>query len=79
MARLTKRQVEELVSTYDADPSAALLVALRIVLEDSTIDWRQATLKMPAYLPVDALQQRDITALDQLLTHMIENRDLQQP
>ena len=79
MARLTKRQVEQLVATYDADPPAALLVALRIVLNNTTIEWMEATLKMPAHISVDALHHKDITALDQLLTHLIECRDLQQP
>jgi len=79
VARLTKRQVEQLTSTYDADPSAALLDALRIVLNNNTIEWVEATLKMPAHISVDALLYKDITALDQLLTHLIEYRDLQQP
>ena len=79
MARLTKRQVEQLVATYDADPPAALLVALRIVLNNTTIEWMEATLKMPAHISVDALHHKDIAALDQLLTHLIECRDLQQP
>jgi hypothetical protein len=79
VARLTKRQVEQLISTYDTDPSAALLAALRIVLNNNTIEWVEATLKMPAHISVDALQHKDITVLDQLLTHLVECRDLQQP
>jgi hypothetical protein len=79
VARLTKQQVEQLTSTYDSDPQAALLVALRIVLNNTTIEWMEATHKMPAHISVDALHHKDITALDQLLTHLIECRDLQQP
>jgi hypothetical protein len=79
VARLTKRQVEQLTSTYDTDPTAALLVALRIVLEDNTIDWNNAVRKMPAHISVTELQREEIPALDYLLAHLIENRDLQQP
>ena len=79
MARLTKRQVEQLTSTYDTNPTAALLVALRIVLEDSTIDWNNAVRRIPAQISAVALQQEEISALDKLLAHLIENRDLQQP
>lgn len=79
MARLTKRQVEQLTSTYDTDPTAALLTALRIVLDDSTADWHKVVRKTPAHISVAALQQEETSALDKLLAHLIENRDLQQP
>jgi hypothetical protein len=79
VARLTKRQVEQMTTSYDIDPTAALLEALRIVLENSTIDWNNAVRKMPAHISVAALQHEEISALDQLLAHLIENRDLQQP
>jgi hypothetical protein len=79
VARLTKRQVEQLTSNYDTDPTAALLEALRIVLEDSTINWNHAVRKMPAHISVTGLQHEEIPALDDLLAHLIEKRDLQQP
>lgn len=79
MARLTKRQVEQLASIYDSDPKSALLTALRVVHNNNTLDWIEATVNMPSHISVEALQQNDITALDQLFTHLIECRDLQQP
>lgn len=79
MARLTKRQVEQLTSTYDTGPTAALLAALRIVLEDNAIDWNNAVSKSPAHISLTELQLEEISALDALLAHLIENRDLQQP
>jgi hypothetical protein len=79
VARLTKRQVEQLTSTYDTNPTAALLVALRIVLDDSTADWNKAVHRIPAHIPASPLQQEEISALDHLLAHLIEYRDLQHP
>lgn len=76
MARLNKQQVEQLTSTYDLDPTGALLTALRIVLEDQNVQWRHLTQRLPAHISVDALQGHDIAALDQLLRHLIEYREL---
>jgi hypothetical protein len=39
VAGLTKRAVEELLATYDADPVGALTVALRIVLGRHDATW----------------------------------------
>lgn len=78
MARLSKRQVEQLATTYDTNPMAALLSALQIVLEDDTIAWNDAVLKVPNHISVSALLTEEISALDQLLAHLIENRNLQQ-
>ena len=39
MARLTKRDVEALLASYDLDPVGALTVALRRVLEHSDASW----------------------------------------
>ena len=79
MARLNKRHVEQLMSTYDTDPKAALLGALQIVLGDPTLNWPDAVNSLPTSFPRHDIERCDTTALDELLTHLVECRDLQQP
>jgi hypothetical protein len=79
MARLTKRDVEQMMLSYDADPTAALLTALRIVLNDSQMDWDTAVRVLPAHLPREAIAAQDMHALDELLTYLAECRDLEKP
>ena len=78
MAQLNKRHVEELLSTYDSHPQAALLGALRIVLDNPTLEWLQAVKALPARFSHADVARCDTTALDGLLTHLVECRDLQQ-
>lgn len=77
MARLTKRDVEELLDGYDADPVAALTHALRKVLEQRTASFDE--------LIVDArigdarrglLARREVAALDDLAAELNERRHL---
>jgi hypothetical protein len=79
MARLKKQHVEQLISTYDTDPQAALLGALRIVLEDPAIEWTDAVNALPHIWSSADIGGANIAALDRLLTHLVECRDLQQP
>jgi hypothetical protein len=79
MARLTKRDVEQMMLSYDADPTAALLTALRIVLNDSQMDWDTAVRALPVHLPREAVAAQDMHALDELLTYLAECRDLEKP
>ena len=65
--------------SYDADPMVALLTALRIVLNDSQIDWDTAAHALPAHLPREAVAAQDMHALDELLTYLAECRDLEKP
>lgn len=78
MARLTKRHVEDMMSSYDTDPARALLTAMRIVLNRPDIEWNNAVELLPTHFPADALHRKDTQALDQLLTHLAECRDLQE-
>ena len=80
MRRLTKRDVETMMRGYDADPVAALTVALRRTLEmagDAAPDW--ADLLAAAPLPDDrreALVRGDQAALDDLAAELNEERRL---
>lgn len=77
MARLAKRHVEEMMSSYDASPELALLTALRILLDRPEIKWDDAIQMLPDHFPGDALLRKETQALDQLLTHLAECRDLE--
>lgn len=77
MARLRKSDVEALLTSYDADPVAALTAALRRVLELPAADW--PTLLDAA--PLDAgratrLRRGDQRALDELAAELNEQRSL---
>jgi hypothetical protein len=77
---LTKRDVEALLSRYDADPVAALTVALRIVLGRPG-DGFEA---LVTAAPLDdrrrrSLLERDVRALDELAQNLNESRMLTPP
>lgn len=80
MARLRKRDVEILLATYDADPVAALTVALRRVLDRPGAAWPD--LLAASGLPddtVEALRTGRPAALDDLATTLNELRTLPHP
>jgi hypothetical protein len=75
IARLKKAAVERLLTNYDADPIAALTVALRIVLEMPTAEWAS----LIAAAPIAAVQRHlllegDESILDQLAAELNERR-----
>jgi hypothetical protein len=75
--RLSKRQVEMLLRDYDRDPVGALARALRIVLRLPHAGWQQ--LVDATRLDADrrrALAAEEITALDDLLRQLNEQREL---
>jgi hypothetical protein len=77
IARLKKAAVERLLTNYDADPIAALTVALRIVLDMPTAEWAP----LIAAAPIAAVRQHlllegDQSSLDQLATELNERRGL---
>ena len=72
MARLTKRDVEQLLATYDEDPVGALTIALRRVVADRDASTSGASWPQVVVLAVDdpvrraRLLARDVSALDEL-------------
>lgn len=80
MARLRKPDVETLLATYDADPVAALTVALRRVLDRPEANWPDllAASGLPAGT-VEALRAGRAAALDDLVTTLNELRTLPHP
>lgn len=75
MARLRKADAEALLAGYDADPVAALTLALRRVLEQPCGSWEE----LVAVLPVErrtSLLARDPVALDRLAADLNELREL---
>ena len=77
MARLTKRDVEALLDAYDADPVAALTVALRKVLDRPTADFDE----LIGDDRIDEarrvrLVRRELPALDDLAAELNERRAL---
>jgi hypothetical protein len=77
VATLTKRDVEQLLATYDADPRAALRRALGRVLDRPDDDW--STLLAASGLDagrVAALERGDLVALDAPARTLNERRRL---
>jgi hypothetical protein len=77
MRKLSKRDVEALLREYDNNPVAALHTALRILIPSCPSEWRETV----AFLPVsddekNALQKREIGALDALVKKLVETRGL---
>jgi len=80
VARLGKRDVEQLLATYDADPVEALRGALATVLDRPGADW--STVLAASGLPpaaVASLRAADPSALDDLARTLNELRTLPGP
>ncbi|MEI6495147.1 MAG: hypothetical protein WCO88_00655 [Actinomycetota bacterium] len=75
--RLGKHAVETLLTSYDANPEAALTLALRVVLDAPAAEFDE--LITAAHFPAPRTQQllaRDTAALDQLVRELNEVRTL---
>jgi hypothetical protein len=72
IARLTKRDVEALLTTYDDDPVGALTTALRVVLDRPTA----AVGELLAAAGLDRSALDDVTSRDRLVRDLNELRDL---
>jgi hypothetical protein len=77
MTTLGKRDVERLMADYDADPMAALTVALRTTLEQPELEWT-ALVKCAGFDCARRirLQAGETAALDELLVELNELRQL---
>jgi hypothetical protein len=75
--RLTKRDVEALLGSYDADPVGALTTALRSTLERPLATWDELVAD-PAFDTAErvALRERQTPALDALAARLNEERQL---
>jgi hypothetical protein len=69
--RLRKRDVERLLDTYDADPVAALTVALRVALDRPDASYPDLIADLPER---EALAENDSSAMDRLATTLNELR-----
>jgi hypothetical protein len=79
--RLSKRDVERLLATYDADPVGALQTALRRLFDrpNATFEELIKTLADAGRLSVErwrALEGRDVDSLDSLAAELNETRML---
>jgi hypothetical protein len=77
MRKLSKRDVEALLSEYDNNPVGALHHALKILLTDCPSDWKLAI----DLLDVDdaekqSLREGNVAALDSLAKRFVETRGL---
>lgn len=77
MRKLSKRDVEALLSGYDNNPVVALHAALRLLIPDCPNDWNDTV----ALLSVSDEMKRDlrnceIGSLDSLVKQLVETRGL---
>ena len=77
MRKLTKREVETLLDTYDDDPMGALSVAISLTQEEMLDSWSEVVQK--AELDENRahrLREGHTEACDELLKRLVENRSL---
>jgi hypothetical protein len=79
--RLSKRDVEALLTTYDADPVAALEQALRRMLDDGQASFDELIERLTQVGDLSparrrALLERETAALDTLAAELNETRTL---
>ncbi|MFM2078837.1 MAG: hypothetical protein RJA49_2727 [Actinomycetota bacterium] len=75
MTALKKRDVEQLLETYDVDPVAALTTALRTTLDRPDLDFT-ALVKLAGFSCAQRirLQAHDAVAMDELVAELNELR-----
>jgi len=74
---LTKKEVETLTLTYDADPVGSLCNAISALLDVPATPWIQLlALLPPAFAESKELMNQDVTALDELVKQLVEQRTL---
>ncbi len=77
MRRLTKREIESLLESYDRDPVASLSRALCSLLQLDGPSWPEIVPHIPTHVAEhDALLRGDLGALDLVTKHLVENRAL---
>ena len=74
---LTKRDAEDLMNNYDADPQQALVQALRIVTGMPNASWRSLVAQVsPDLEHRELLYGADQSSLDKLAQHLNERRSI---
>jgi hypothetical protein len=76
---LSKRDIEDLLDSYDDNPVGALATALEKLVGTHDLAWDS----LVAYVPEevarpDRLLSQEIAALDAVVKHLVENRRLEQ-
>jgi len=77
MKTLTKKEVETLLNSYDADPVDSLRIAVSSLLGVDCPTWDSMTALMPTkYTTSGALGRQETTAMDELVKQLVEHRSL---
>ena len=77
MKTLTKKEVETLLNSYDADPADSLRIAVCSLLGVDCPTWDSMTALMPTrYRESGSLVLQDLTAMDDLVKQLVEHRAL---
>lgn len=77
MKTLTKKEVETLLESYDADPSGSLRTAVSSLLGIECQTWNSMTNLLPVhYTASGMLERQETTAMDNLVKQLVEHRAL---
>lgn len=75
---LSKRDIEELLDSYDLDPVRALTRALVKIVKTHDGSWDSIVGQIPDTIAAhDRLRGHDIASLDAVVKHLVEHRRLQ--
>ena len=74
---MTKKEIENLLDTYDHDPAGSLCTAIGSLLEADCPTWESMTTLLPVrYTANGLLAGRETTAMDDLVKQLVEHRAL---
>jgi len=74
---LTKKDIEVLMATYDADPVGSICTAVGTILEVSVTNWQHMmSLLPPSYARSNELTLQKVAAMDSLVKQLVEHRTL---
>lgn len=77
MRTLTKKEIENLLDTYDHDPTGSLCKAIGSLLDVDCPTWESMTKLLPArFTATGSLARRETTAMDDLVKQLVEHRTL---
>lgn len=77
MKTLTKKEVETLLESYDADPSGSLRTAVSSLFGIDCPTWDSMTVLLPErYTATGLLESQEPAAMDNLVKQLVEHRAL---